>query len=114
MHELALAEDIVQTIREKVTPDLGKVISLTIRSGKFSGVVAESLEFGLRLAFQESDNPEINIQIHQEATCARCSCGHEYEMTDMFSACPKCQSWQRTMLSGTDLIIESVEIDDGD
>lgn len=110
MHEFALAEDIIKTIQSRVTADLGKIIRINIDVGAFSGVVPDSLEFGLIIIMNEQKNHRVDISINQIPTRARCECGREYEISDLFENCPDCQSLKRKIISGMDVVIQSVEI----
>jgi hydrogenase nickel incorporation protein HypA/HybF len=110
MHEFALAEDIVKTIQSKVTADLERVSNINIEVGAFSGVVIDSLEFGLKIIMKEKNNDMVGINIIQVRTLARCECGREYEIKNIFESCPDCQSLTRKIISGTDVVIQSVEI----
>jgi Zn finger protein HypA/HybF involved in hydrogenase expression len=110
MHEFALAQNIVDTINEKVTTDLQKVINIDIDVGLFSGVVADSLDFGIKTIFADRDNPDVRVSISEVPTIARCECGGEYELTDIFEFCSKCRSFNRKLISGMDIVINSIEV----
>lgn len=110
MHEFALAQDIVETITTKVTEDLEKVSTINIDVGTFSGIVAESLDFGLKVILAEKHNPDININITPIPSIARCECGNEYRVNEIFESCPHCQSFNRELISGMDIVINSVEV----
>jgi len=110
MHEFALAQDIVETISVKVTDDLEKVSNINIVIGEFSGVVAESLDFGIKAILAEKNNPDVNVNIEKVPTIARCQCGNEYQLNDILETCQECHSFNRKLLSGMDVIINSVEI----
>lgn len=110
MHEYALAQDIVETISNKVTEDLETVAGINIEVGAFSGVVAESLDFGLKVIMTEKNNPNVNINITRIPSFARCQCGNEYRVDEIFENCPQCHSFNREMISGMDIVINSVEL----
>lgn len=110
MHEFALAEDIVKTIQSKVTSDLGKISRINIDVGAFSGVVIDSLEFGLKIILSENNNALVDISINQVPTRARCECGRKYKIQNVFEPCPACRSLIRKIISGMDVVIDSVEI----
>jgi hydrogenase nickel incorporation protein HypA/HybF len=110
MHELALAQDIVETIRTKVTENLEKVSAINIDVGAFSGVVPESLDFGLKVIMAEENNPDVNINITKVPSFARCECGNEYRVNEIFENCSQCHSFNREMISGMDIVINSVEL----
>lgn len=110
MHEFALAEDIINTIAAQVTPRLQDIIQINIDVGKFSGIVVDSLEFGLQIILKEKAGITAKINIRQNPTMAQCECGEKYELTNMLDHCPNCQSYNRKIISGTDVMIHSVEI----
>ena len=110
MHEFALAQDIVETITTRVTKDLEKVSAINLDVGAFSGVVAESLDFGLKVILAEKHNPDVKINITRIPSVARCQCGNEYRVEEIFESCPRCQSFNRELISGMDIVINSVEV----
>jgi hydrogenase nickel incorporation protein HypA/HybF len=110
MHEFALAQDIVETITAKVTEDLEKVSTIFLDVGSFSGVVPESLDFGLKVILAEKNNPDVDIKISKIPALARCECGNEYTLTEIFDTCSVCHSINRELTSGMDVIINSVEL----
>lgn len=112
MHELAVAQDIIETVTRKVTDDLFTVTSITIEIGSFSGIVQDSLEFGMELVTKERGADHIDIEIKAIPATAKCSCGHIYELKEIFDPCPKCSSMNRKLISGTDVVIQSVELRD--
>ncbi len=110
MHEFALAQDIVETISTKVTDNLEKVSNINIDVGVFSGVVVDSLDFGLKIILAEKNIPGVKINIVEVPTIARCECGKEYEIKEIFENCPQCHSFNRKLISGMDIVINSVEL----
>ncbi len=110
MHEFALAQDIVETISTKVTDELEKISNINIDVGAFSGVVVDSLDFGLKIILAEKNIPGVKINIVEVPTIARCECGKEYEIKEIFENCPKCHSFNRKLISGMDIVINSVEL----
>ncbi len=110
MHEFALAQEIVATISSKVSEGLENIQSIDIDVGTFSGIVVDSLEFGLQTLFEEANAPDIQVNIQTIPTIAACECGMEYQLKEIFEMCPKCQSFNRKLVSGTDIIIKSIEL----
>ncbi len=110
MHEFALAQEIVAAINKKVTEGLCNIQSIDIDVGTFSGVVVDSLDFGLKALFEEESLTDIQVNITTIPTIAACECGQEYQLKEIFETCPYCQSFNRKLVSGTDIIIKSVEL----
>ncbi len=110
MHELALAQDIIETISTKVTRDLQKLSKINIEVGAFSGIVMDSLDFGLQAILADKNIPNAKINITEVPTIARCECGNEYRLREILETCPLCRSFNRKLISGMDIIIKSVEL----
>ncbi|MCX6582331.1 MAG: hydrogenase maturation nickel metallochaperone HypA [Candidatus Aminicenantes bacterium] len=110
MHEFALATDIIETVSTSVAPDLSKLLGIDIEVGLFSGVVADSLDFGLKTILADKNLPDVKINITEVPTIARCECGNDYSLKEIFENCSLCHSFNRKIISGMDVVIESVEL----
>ncbi len=110
MHEFALAEDIIKTIGTSVNHNYESISQINIEVGPFSGVVIDSLEFGIQIIMKEKSNSTVKINVKQVPAMAQCQCGKSYAFTTMFDGCPVCNSLQRKIISGMDILINSVEI----
>lgn len=117
MHEMALAQNIIETIRTQVTTDLDRVTALYIDVGASSGVVPDSLDFGLRTLLAEmcdrkTNTDNVKIDMTEIPTIARCLCGFEYRLAQVFEGCPQCASFDRKLVAGMDVVIRSVDVDE--
>ena len=112
MHEFALAQNIVKAIEENTGEDFQNLTAIHIEVGEFAGVVQDSLLFGLEVCLKDKQLENIQIHFTHVPGKALCSCQHQYELKDMFEACPKCHTYQRKIISGTDVLIKSVEVKD--
>jgi len=110
MHEFALAQDIMATIAKQVTDDFKKITAINIEIGAYSGVVADSLAFGIDIICKEKELPDVKVNIVNVPTIAKCVCGRKYEMSEIFETCPQCGSFNRKIISGMDIVINSVEL----
>ncbi|MCP4149487.1 MAG: hydrogenase maturation nickel metallochaperone HypA [bacterium] len=110
MHEFAIAMDIIETVTKKVTPHLETVQCINLEVGQFSGIVAESLDFGLKTLLADKDNPHVAVNIKEVPTIARCQCGNRYQLKEIFEGCEQCRSFERKLESGMDITIKSVDI----
>lgn len=110
MHEFSLAEDIIKTLGTSVNHNYENISQINIEVGSFSGVVIDSLEFGLQIMMKEKNNSTVKINIMPVPARAQCQCGKNYALTTMFDECPVCNSLQRKIISGMDIVINSVEI----
>lgn len=112
MHEFALAEEIIVTLENKLADDFPKMTSLYIDVGAFSGVVMESLQFGLDLILKERGLTETMVRLHLVPARVTCECGEKYSIQSVFEACPACSSLNRSVETGTDILIQSVDLEE--
>ena len=110
MHEFALAQDIIETISRSISQDLEKVTAIDIDVGEFSGVVKDSLEFGLTVHLEDKNLSHVKVNMKTVPAAALCECGHEYPIKDILETCPLCKSFKRKITAGADVIIRSVEL----
>jgi hydrogenase nickel incorporation protein HypA/HybF len=114
MHELSVAQSILDTIEKQLgsTKPLTR-ISLTI--GPLAGISAESLEFWLSEIAKQKGFGTPGVVINKTKACAICSsCKAKYEINSFYSACPSCDSFERTLESGFECVIDSIEMEDFD
>jgi hydrogenase nickel incorporation protein HypA/HybF len=112
MHELSVAQGILDTIAKQIGgPKSLTRISLTI--GPLAGISADSLEFWLAEMSKQTGFGSPEVKIKKTSAFAICSsCKTKYELTSYFSGCPSCECIERTIESGHELQIDSVEMED--
>ena len=114
MHELQLSVDIVNAAAEAAC-DRGfppeKIKSITLSIGPLSCASVPSLEFCMKLVLEQHGLQEAELRIDTKPAVAQCQCGHTYEARDMYGPCPACESFVRQFISGTDVVIESIEVE---
>jgi hydrogenase nickel incorporation protein HypA/HybF len=112
MHEFALAQNILSAIEKSTGSDFLNMTKIHIEVGEFAGIVNDSLQFGLEVSLKDRELDNVAVEITPVPAVANCECTHEYTIKDIFESCPQCQSLKRTISSGTDVIVKSVEIRD--
>jgi hydrogenase nickel incorporation protein HypA/HybF len=110
MHEFALAQDIFDSISRNVNNQWEKVTAIFIDVGEVSGVVADSLQFGLEVVLKDKNLSHIKIEMAVVPATAVCQCGCQYPIKDFLETCPECNSYQRHITSGANVIIRSIEL----
>ena len=108
MHELAIAQGVIDQVTERL-PD-GRVTRVRLEIGSLSGVVADSLLFCFDLAAEGTNLAGASLEISE--TAARCNCrqcGREFTPDGLLPLCP-CGSADVRVLSGEELRISSVEV----
>lgn len=110
MHEFAIAQDIISSLEKNLKDDLNRITAIDIETGAFSGIVSDSLAFGLETIFAEKEIKTVEIKIVKIEAEAVCECGFTYKLEDIFELCPKCGSAVRELNSGTEISVKSVNI----
>ena len=110
MHELGIAQNILQIVQQSVPQNLAAdVRAVRLRVGRLSGVVPESLDFCFGVIISQTEMPQARLDIEQIPIVARCKdCGHRFEMEDWGFSCPACKNVHLELISGREL--EVVEI----
>jgi len=110
MHELGIAQNILQIVQQSVPPHLASdVRGIRLRVGKLSGVVPDSLDFCFGVMVSQTEMTQASLDIEQIPIVAKCKdCGHRFEMEDWSFSCPACKGLSLDLISGREL--EVVEI----
>ena len=117
MHEMGIATEIVRIVIDSIPPDMTdpKVACVNLKVGKLAAVVPQSLLFCYEIAAKETPAEGSRLNIEEIAVSARCnSCGESWEFSEPVFQCPKCSGTKVEMLSGRELDIESIELEEGE
>jgi hydrogenase nickel incorporation protein HypA/HybF len=114
MHEVSLAQNIVDSIREYVAKDkLFLVRKIRMGIGNASGVVSESLIFAFNAIVEETPLANATMETELVPFIVHChECNNDSENDSGYSICAHCDSTEIIILSGTELILKQIEIDD--
>ena len=108
MHELAIAESVVETVTQRL-PD-AKVTCVRLEVGALSGVVPDSIRFCFDLATEGTGLAGARLEITEPPARCRCrACGAQFQPESPVVLCP-CGSPDVAVLSGEQLTIVSVEV----
>ena len=108
MHELAIAESVVETVTQRL-PD-AKVTCVRLEVGALSGVVPDSIRFCFDLATEGTGLAGARLEITEPPARSRCrACGAEFQPDSPVVLCP-CGSPDVAVLSGEQLKIVSVQV----
>jgi hydrogenase nickel incorporation protein HypA/HybF len=114
MHEVSVAENIVEIITQHVDRDsLNRVRSVAVTAGTFSGIVPDSLEFAYQAITDSTELAKSFLVIEQIPFVIRCrECSAESAGEEGIMQCPQCGSADTTVVSGKELLIKEIELDD--
>jgi hydrogenase nickel incorporation protein HypA/HybF len=116
MHEMGIAAEIVRIAVESIPEEMAgsRVVRVHLRVGKLAAVVSESLRFCFEVVARETPAEGAELEIQELAVVARCDgCDHQWEIENAVFNCPRCGSGAIEMLSGRELDIDSIELEEG-
>ena len=108
MHELAIAESVVETVTQRLPGATVTCVHLEI--GALSGVVPDSIRFCFDLATEGTPLAGAALEITEPPARCRCrACGAEFQPDTPIVLCP-CGSADVAVLGGEELKILSVQV----
>jgi hydrogenase nickel incorporation protein HypA/HybF len=116
MHEMAIAMDVLKIIKDALPPgEPMKIKKIRLKVGKLTAVVPESFKFCMEIITKDSPAEGAEVIIEDVPLLVECEdCGEQSELKEAFFVCPKCESAKLKILSGRDLFIESIEVEENE
>ena len=112
MHELSIVLNIVETAEEQVRKhQASRVESIDLSIGKLAGIEMLALDFAWEAAAPNTVLENAERHIDAVPARARCmECGHEFPVSELYEACPKCQEYLTEIVQGRELKIQSMTL----
>lgn len=117
MHEMGLALEIIDIAKASIPDDMpgAQVKRVNLKVGRLSAVVPDSLHFCFSVASKDTPLANAQLVIDQVPVVGRCQqCRAEFTIDQPVFTCPECQHPGVEILSGRELDIESIEIEEED
>lgn len=116
MHEMGIALQIIDiasaSIPEEMKP--ARVESILLRVGKLSAVIPDNLKFCFEVASKGTAVEGAMLRIEEVPVVARCrDCGGSWTLNGPTFRCEPCGSGNIDMISGRELDIVSIELEEG-
>ena len=115
MHELAIAQSILEQVQMVATREgFERVETIHLRIGAMRAVVPECLELGFAAISQGTPLEGTRVEIEEVPIRIVCrDCGADGEPTAGLAwVCPSCGSFSVEMLTGRELVLESIDVED--
>lgn len=111
MHELSIASAIVQKAMQELKRCNGSHIEcITVAVGKLAGIDTDALSSVFPIASEESGMKDTKLVIETVAPLFIChACGH-ISSDQFLQSCLVCDSTERTLISGRELDLVSLDI----
>ncbi len=119
MHEVALVEHLLDSVRRELPEELAgaRVARVVIHVGVLSGAFPDALRFAFDVLAPERLGAGARLEIVEIPAVCRCrACGAASTITEPVPVCPQCGSPDIRMEGGSDLVLQEIELDveDGD
>lgn len=113
MHELSIVASLFEILEEKAKEKKAKkILSVKLKVGALSGVIPEFLETAFNIYKEDTIAAESKLEIEEIPLKIRCQrCGTEIVKDDFVFFCEKCESRELKTLSGTELLLEKIEVE---
>lgn len=113
MHELAVAQALVEQVDAVIGQHHASSASLIrVRIGPLAGIVPDLLASAFPLAAAGSRMEHATLDLVAAPIIVRCqTCGAETEAAMNRLICGACGDWHTQVLSGDELLLESVELE---
>ena len=113
MHEMSLAEGIVQLVEEAARNEgSSRVRAVWLEIGRLASVETEALRFCFdvvtRGGVAEGARLEI-VDLPGQAWCMQCA--QQVEITEQYAACPRCGSYQLQVTGGNEMRVRELEVE---
>jgi hydrogenase nickel incorporation protein HypA/HybF len=112
---MGIALQIIEIASASIPDDLrsARVARVNLTVGKLSAVVVDSLRFCFEVASQKTPLAGAELAVEEMDVTARCNdCDHLWTIETPAFSCPACNSANITLVSGRELDIRSIEIED--
>ncbi|MFH2054485.1 MAG: hydrogenase maturation nickel metallochaperone HypA [bacterium] len=105
MHELAIAESIIELARSEAGKRGFELVSeIGVRVGALAGVNCEALRFGFEALTADTPLQGVTLEIEEIPARGRClRCSLEHTLPDIVEVCPRCQGFGWEVLQGEEL-----------
>ena len=114
MHELSIAESILEAVRnERARLNAARVTKVGVRIGELAGVDPEALSFGFEVLVKDTDLEPLALAIECVARRHECrKCRRIFSVQDYRAVCPACGSTDTRCVGGDELELAYLEVEE--
>lgn len=113
MHEMALAEGILQVVEDAVrSRNVKRITEIRLEIGALAGVELEALHFCLDVVLRGSLAEGAQVDLDLLPGAGWClACGEQVTISALFDACPLCGGYQVQATGGTEMRVKEIQVD---
>lgn len=113
MHELAVTENILETVLEYADREGAVAVTdIYLRIGQLSSIVDDSVQFYWDFVSKGTKAERATLHFDRIAAKFHCNaCGHEYEIPEILSPCPRCKSMNVKLIAGDEFLLQTISVE---
>jgi len=113
MHEMSVTMSLMDLVlKEAAKAGAKKIIGVNIVIGQMTGIVDHYVQANFELLSRNTPAEGAALSFRNVPWQARCRhCAHTFQPSDLDWKCPKCQSAEIEITSGSELYVESIEVE---
>ncbi len=113
MHEMSLAEGILQLVEETaLKANAQRVKTVVLEIGELASVELQSLQFCFNVVTRDSLAAAATLEIVSVPGAGWClPCAKTVQIHESYAACPTCGSYQIQPTAGTEMRVKEIEIE---
>jgi hydrogenase nickel incorporation protein HypA/HybF len=113
MHERSLVRALLKQVQKVADENSGgRVLSILVRIGEFSGVEPELVASAYNQLVQETDFSDASLELEQTPLVAVCDqCGYNFRIEHFDFNCGRCGSLHLKLCGGEEMLLDSVTME---
>jgi len=114
MHEMGIANSVLEAVRSEMVRYPGSYpCKVGVRIGEMTAIDQEALRFCFDAMILETELESLELGIEVCPRRHRCQvCGNEFAVCDYDSRCPRCASLETAFISGDELELAYLEVEE--
>ncbi|MDH7480584.1 MAG: hydrogenase maturation nickel metallochaperone HypA [Armatimonadota bacterium] len=116
MHELGITQNVLSIVLKEATKaGASRVTKVSLKVGEWSTVEPDCLKFYFGILAKGTLAEGAEVAVEQVPVAYACeNCGHEYIPLVSAFACPRCSSNKGKLITGRELFVDSIEVENAD
>ena len=113
MHEMSVAESLVETITKEAKKANAKPTCATISCGQLNPINEEVMKFAFEVVTRDTICEGMDIKVVQVSWQAKCKdCAEPFDFDVYSPKCPKCEGTKFELEEDAPLLLDEIEFDE--